>query len=92
MDAEREIEKLQDRVARIEELAISYQLRAIKEDVEELKDAFDDRRKERERERKEAADDKRTEFKWRIGTALVTVGLIVSAMAVLLSVLGGAGA
>lgn len=82
---EREIGRIDAQLAKLPEIdkavaVMARDIEDIKSDVAALK-----------AESRRAAEDRRAEFKWRIGTALVTVGLIISAMAVLLSVLGGGG-
>lgn len=71
-EAEHKLDELPTQVA-----LVARDIGDIRKDVADLKEAEFKAREER-----------RAEFKWRIGTALVSVGLIISAMAVLFSVLG----
>lgn len=80
---------------------ISYRLSQNEKAIERLEKRLDDhigkvdsrfetQAKERAQEQKEALTFRQTEQKWKIGTALTAILLVISAFAVLLNALGGA--
>lgn len=71
------------------EKAIERLEKKLDDHVENVNSRFESRAKERAQEQKEAMTFRQTEQKWKIGTALTAILLVISAFAVLLNALGG---
>lgn len=57
--------------------------------IEDVRVKFEQRARERHQEQMTALDVRKSDRRWQIGTALVSAGLIVSAIALLFNAIGG---
>lgn len=90
MDVEREIDKLDGRLRRLEDIEIRSRLEDIRADLDELKRGFERRREERERERVASVQEKKADRRWQIATAFTTATFVLGAFALILQAFGGA--
>lgn len=94
MDQEvtRELDHLDRRLMAVEHVplriaAMEVEMSGLREDVNELKELFSARVRERAHERDRSREERKSDRRWLIGTTATAAGLVIAAMAILLPAL-----
>lgn len=91
-DVARELDRLDRRVMSIEVIpmkiaSVEVELSGIKEDIARLNRQFERRAEERKQEHKAAAQERKQDRRWLVGSVFMAAGLVISALAILVPIL-----